>query len=128
MHPYPALKGRAKLTGPLRGQPFSLLRMLNHPLSKSPYAHSEYEKHAGTAEPFRVAPPQAAVYPDVNYRGPTPFPAGTRCFSSSNQFTTTVILGRGAAAVEESVSAGFIIKKRLPSGWISHGVPSNMDS
>ena len=47
---------------------------------------------------------------------------GTRCFSSSNQFTTMLIL-RGTSAGDEGVPGGFIMRNRLPSGWMSQGVP-----
>ena len=41
--------------------------MLNKTSSQNRYVHSEFKAHAGTAEPFRVAPPEAAVYPNANY-------------------------------------------------------------
>ena len=44
---------------------------------------------------------------------------GTRCFSSSNQFRTMLIFGRGLAAVVCAVGF-FIIRNRFPSGWMSH--------
>jgi hypothetical protein len=51
---------------------------------------------------------------------------GTRYFSFSNQFTTMLISGRGPAAPVAPDS--FIIKNRLPSGLMSHGVSSKEDS
>ncbi len=52
---------------------------------------------------------------------------GTRCLSSSNQFTTMLILGRGGAvagfsAVAAGTPDGFIIRNFLLSGLMSHGV------
>jgi hypothetical protein len=43
---------------------------------------------------------------------------GSRCFSSSNQFVTTMIL-RGPAAADAVASGSFIIRNRLPSGLMS---------
>ena len=55
--------------------------------------------------------------------------SGTRCFSSSNQFTTMLILRGTSAAGAFSVDcAGFIITKRLPSGLISQAVSSIFSS
>jgi len=49
--------------------------------------------------------------------------AGTRCFSSSNQFTTTLIL-RGASAAALSLGiTSFIMRKYLSSGLTSQGWP-----
>ena len=42
--------------------------------------------------------------------------AGTRSFSSSIQFRTTLIVWRGVCSVEMSPVRCFIIKDRLPSG------------
>jgi len=51
---------------------------------------------------------------------------GTLCFSSSSQFRTIVIFGRSPDPVDGAAPGGFIIKNRLPSGWMSHGVPEVM--
>jgi len=51
---------------------------------------------------------------------------GTRCLSSSNQFTMMLIfLGASAAAVLPAVATSFIIRKRFPSRLMSQGFPSS---
>ena len=53
---------------------------------------------------------------------------GTRCFSSSNQLRTRLILlGESDSTSPVFVPSSFIIKKRLPSGWMSQGVPSPIE-
>ena len=50
---------------------------------------------------------------------------GTRRFSSSNQLTTMLILRGVSGATGLPVDpASFIIRNRLPSGWMSQGVKS----
>lgn len=65
----------------------------------------------------------SASIPNLEFRISNHF-VGTRCFSTSNQFTTMLILC-GPPPVE-SEDTSLIIRKRLPSGLISQGLGSTL--